>query len=130
MSSALTAARQLAQRLTGGGQLVSNADGQLRLSQAVTLAVKAASRLRKAIVEAANFGCSAANIAVVADSLEGAALLLESTGGLKSAAGEGSTECRHTTRASTDSSDLSFQVAPALVLQAPDSTKRMCMQMG
>jgi hypothetical protein len=88
LSEADAAAQRLKQRLTGSSQQVTDADDRSRLSQAVTLAVKTASRLRKAVVDAAELRCSAANAAVLAHSLEGAASVLESTGGLTSAAGQ------------------------------------------
>ena len=86
LASAVTAVRQLkAQRI--GGKPAGNKLDSSTLSHAVSLAVKAASRLRKAILDAAYLQCSDSVAAMLADSLEAAAGLVESAGGLKSAAG-------------------------------------------
>ncbi len=86
LTLALTAVRQLQTRLSGVQPGADNADPS-RLSQAVSHAVKAAMRLRKAIVDAAYLDCSDSMAAMLAEALEAAAALVESPGGLTSAAG-------------------------------------------
>ena len=86
MALALTAVRQLQTRLSGGQPGRDRADPS-RLSHAVSHAIKAAMRLRKAIVDAADLDCSDCMAAMLADALDAAATLVESSGGLTSATG-------------------------------------------
>ena len=87
LARAVSAVQQLRKRLTGGQPGIDDGEDLVCLSRAVTLAVKAASRLRKVFVNAAELSCSDGLAAALADSLEAAAGLMESAGGLKSAAG-------------------------------------------
>lgn len=86
LTLAWSAVRQLQARLTGGLAGTEGAD-LCYLAQAVSLAVKAASRLRKVVADAAEVGCSHGVAATLANSLEAAAGLVESAEGLQSAAG-------------------------------------------
>ena len=86
LTTTVTAVRQLQTRLSGFHSGADKADAS-RLSHAVSHAVKAAMRLRKAVVDAASLDCSDSVAAMLAEALEAAAALVQSAGGLTSAAG-------------------------------------------
>ena len=86
LALALTAVRQLQTRLSRGQPGADKADLS-RLSHAVSHAVKAAMRLRKAVIETSVLDCSDSMAAMLAEALDAAAALVESAGGLSSATG-------------------------------------------